>query len=145
MLTRQYEQLPMSKADHSNFNMDTSSATNLFHINPMHSLNCPFCPTSFSDKFQLKAHISQFHGKQMPFSCSLCGKGYLSAQGLDHHKSVHEGKKFSCPVCDIKMNQKGNIKQHLRRVHKSDQCMKCLQVYSIKDFSLHFQACRGNS
>ena len=102
---------------------------------------CTSCHATFTDKMDLKTHMSQIHGHKMPYCCQLCGKGYFSAMGLRHHKSVHEGKQFNCPVCDKKTNQKGNMKLHLRRVHKSDQCSNCLQVFPLEEFQLHVSTC----
>ena len=78
----------------------------------------------------------------MPFRCQLCGKGYLSRRGLSHHMALHEGKTFECPVCGREMNTKGNMKKHLRRIHKSDQCARCMQMFSVEELQLHIQTCQ---
>ena len=106
-------------------------------------LQCPSCPARFFGKNELKAHASQNHGDQMPFCCQLCGKGYLSHQGLrDHQMSFHEGQMFFCPICDRKMNYKNVYKRHLRNVHKSDQCSRCMQVFTLEEFKFHISSCQ---
>ena len=111
-------------------------------IETFNDFHCPSCPAKFVEKFELKTHMSHNHGHQMPFCCQLCGKGYLSYQGLkDHQMSFHEGKLFACPICDRKMNQKSNLKRHLRLIHKSEQCTRCLQIFHLEEFNLHISAC----
>ena len=105
------------------------------------SFQCSFCPSRCSTQNRLKAHMSLHHGDQMPFRCDICGRGYLSRPGLiHHHQSSHEGKTLTCPVCDCKKSKRNNLKQHLRSVHKSDQCMQCMEVIPLEDFDSHMQA-----
>ena len=82
-------------------------------------------------------HVSTMHADLMPFRCDLCGKGYHSAQGLLHHKVVHEGKTFTCPVCDRSLTQKGHLKKHMQRVHKSIQCISCMMVVPLEEYDDH--------
>ena len=109
-------------------------------LKPFH---CPSCPAQFFEKFELKAHMSGNHGDQMPFCCEICGKGYLSARGLHHHLSLHKGQLYICPLCDRKMNYKSVCKRHLRGVHKSDQCARCMQVFPLEEFDLHIKSCQA--
>ena len=102
---------------------------------------CTCCPAKFFDYSDLKDHMSNNHGNQLPFCCQICGKGYFSNQGLSHHMKLHEGKTFVCPICDRKMNQLGNIKRHLRNVHKSSQCTRCLNVFLLEEYDAHVQTC----
>ncbi|CAG5136839.1 unnamed protein product [Candidula unifasciata] len=93
-------------------------------------------------KSVLRHHMLQKHGDQMPYQCSLCGKGFLSHTGLSHHLMAHEGRKFVCPVCDSKFNQKPHLKYHLNNVHKVSQCPACLQTFNIGDeFNKHLLTC----
>ena len=107
-------------------------------LKPFH---CTKCPAKFLENSELKAHFSQEHGNEMPFSCQLCGKGYTSRGGLNHHMSLHEGKLFQCPICDRKMTQKGVINRHLRNVHKSAQCSRCMQLFHLDIFHQHVLTC----
>ncbi|KAH9500044.1 Zinc finger protein 1 [Bulinus truncatus] len=60
-----------------------------------------------------------------PYSCGICGKGFLSATGFNLHMQAHEGRKFMCTICDSRFNQKVHLKTHLRGVHKLAQCTNC--------------------
>ncbi|XP_005104484.1 zinc finger and BTB domain-containing protein 45 isoform X4 [Aplysia californica] len=105
-------------------------------------VKCPHCWEEYSDQSFLRAHMSTHHGHSMPFTCYICGKGYLTSSGLNHHSLLHEGKKFLCPVCDAKFTQKSSVKAHLRSVHKSSQCPTCSVVFMIgEDYNKHVVRC----
>nr|KAI8769351.1 zinc finger protein Xfin-like [Biomphalaria glabrata] len=61
----------------------------------------------------------------MPFSCTLCGKGYQTAMGLRYHMQAHQGQIFACPICQCKLTRKFSVKTHLRKVHNSVECLSC--------------------
>ena len=105
------------------------------------SFYCPSCPAKFIEMSELKAHLSQRHGDQMPFCCQLCGRGYRSRKGLWHHMNVHEGRMSMCPICYRTITQKTNFKKHLRNVHKSDQCDRCMKVFDLEQFNIHVSTC----
>ena len=125
------EQIHLSRYGHPQINS----------LEALKPFQCPSCPSTFYEKCELKAHISASHGDQMPFCCQLCGKGYLSRRGLNHHILLHKGQVFSCPICSQKTNRKDNMNAHLRRMHKSEQCSKCMQVFPLAEFHLHIAAC----
>lgn len=102
---------------------------------------CPHCPETLPWN-ALKQHISQQHGHEMPFVCSLCGKGFLTSSGLSNHMQAHEGRKFMCPICDFRFKQKGHLKQHLKSIHKLAQCTTCSQAFSLgEEFNQHVLHC----
>lgn len=102
---------------------------------------CMHCGEAMA-KTVLRHHMLQKHGDLMPYQCSLCGKGFLSHTGLSHHLMAHEGRKFVCPVCDSKFNQKPHLKYHLNKVHKVSQCPICSQTFDIGDeFNQHILKC----
>ncbi|KAK0070102.1 zinc finger protein 358 [Biomphalaria pfeifferi] len=105
-------------------------------------ISCMLCPEVLPDLAALKAHLSHFHGASMPFTCSVCGKGYASSSGLKHHMHLHEGKTFMCPVCDSKFTQKSTMKTHLKGIHMSSQCPQCFQVLKIgPEYDSHMLNC----
>uniref|UniRef100_A0A0B6ZLT3 C2H2-type domain-containing protein n=2 Tax=Arion vulgaris TaxID=1028688 RepID=A0A0B6ZLT3_9EUPU len=109
------------------------------------SFSCPCCYKVHLDNSTLRAHISQFHGEKMPYTCNLCGKGYLSTSGLSRHMQSHKGKTFMCPICDSKFTQKFTVKSHLRTVHGLDQCINCSSVLKLGiEFTQHMKDCDGN-
>ena len=80
--------------------------------------------------------------EDMPFKCSLCGKGYVSHSGLKHHERSHRGKQHMCPLCDSKFTQKFSIKLHLKNVHASIQCTTCMNIFKIgAEFNSHVLHC----
>ena len=105
---------------------------------------CPWCPQKLHREF-LKQHVSSKHGRHMPYSCLICSKGFLSYSGIYKHKFTHEGRKFCCPICDFKFNQKGHLKRHLRNVHALMQCHECLALISEgREFQKHILTCPGS-
>lgn len=105
--------------------------------NPLSLVSCYQCQEKLPPN-ALKAHISQCHSETMPFQCSLCGKGFLSVSGLNHHTLAHEGRKFICSICDSKFNQKAHLKSHLNKVHKLAQCPTCSLLFNVGDeFNKH--------
>lgn len=108
------------------------------------STYCPFCKETFPDMSYFRSHMANLHNDQMPFSCSLCGRGYLSASGLARHMQSHRGKTFTCPICDSRFTQKFTIKPHLRTVHGLEQCTACSMLFKLGfEFNQHVLTC-GN-
>lgn len=116
------------------------------HSHQFHSPNenhcCAHCPEIFQDGFTLQNHLQSDHGITLPYSCSLCGKGYLSSSGLYYHmQASHEKKSFQCPICDARFTRKGTIKSHLMGVHSAAQCPKCLTIVKFQDYNQHLKHC----
>ena len=111
------------------------------HRNRTEIRSCPVCSRSMPIVF-LKKHMSRFHGSQMPFSCKVCGKGFMSQSGMYHHKFTHEGRKFACPKCDHQFNQKTHLKTHLMRIHRLSQCQICNDTFEPgQEFDRHVLNC----
>uniref|UniRef100_A0A0B6YY08 C2H2-type domain-containing protein n=1 Tax=Arion vulgaris TaxID=1028688 RepID=A0A0B6YY08_9EUPU len=110
------------------------------------SLHCPHCLVIMRDMGSLKAHIVEAHNSLLPYTCSLCGKGYLSSGGLYLHKHVHEGKSYTCPVCDWKFAQKSSVKRHMARSHQCCQCAGCLAVLPLGvEYDQHMLYCNNKA
>ena len=126
------------------FSKDTALQSNTDAVNELvHRpiLQCPMCPIKVFDDYNLKAHMSQMHGDQMPFTCNICGKGYTSTNSLNRHLVTHKGK-FSCPVCDAKFTQKSSVKPHMKTAHQSTECPSCRMVFKLGDsFNRHVINC----
>ncbi|XP_053627388.1 longitudinals lacking protein, isoforms H/M/V isoform X9 [Cherax quadricarinatus] len=51
--------------------------------------------------------------------CPCCGRVFLHKNNFLKHYKTHTGEKpFSCPLCSFRTIQKGNLKTHVRCVHK---------------------------
>lgn len=123
---------------------DIQMSSNL-HLHMEKTLHCPHCQVIMANLSSLKAHIASTHQSQMPYICSVCGKGYLSSGGLYLHKQVHEGKSYACPVCDWKFVQKSSMNRHLKRSHQWCQCPVCLSVLSLGvEYDQHVLYCGKN-
>jgi uncharacterized C2H2 Zn-finger protein len=85
--------------------------------------------------------VCQFNS-EMPFTCPICGKGYVSKSGYYQHVRAHKGKQFTCPVCDTKFTHRFSIKSHLLNVHNASQCRLCSKVFTIGDeYDSHIRHC----
>ena len=62
-------------------------------------------PGAGADYNMTKIISSQFQATQ---------KGILQK----HIKSIHEGQKFPCPLCEYKATEKGSLQKHIKSVHE---------------------------
>ena len=103
---------------------------------------CPWCNQQLNTR-ELRQHMSTAHGSKMPFVCHLCSKGFLSQSGLNHHVLAHQGRKFSCSICDTKFKQKAHLKNHLQQVHKLAQCHTCFAMLAYgSEYNQHVLVCK---
>lgn len=100
-------------------------------------------PDIINARNYMKAQLSQFHDRITPYTCSLCGKSYVSHSGLSRHMLLHEGKTYMCPICDSKFTQKSSMKTHLKGIHKSSQCSHCSAILMLgREFNEHVLHCK---
>ncbi|XP_005104487.1 zinc finger protein 652-B isoform X8 [Aplysia californica] len=105
-------------------------------------LCCKLCPARFQYESDLKTHMSNRHGHSMPYTCSVCGKGYLIANSLYYHSLTHAGKFSVCPLCNTSFTRKFSMKLHLKKVHGSAQCRTCSKVFPLgPEFTRHIESC----
>lgn len=106
------------------------------------SLICTHCSAQFSNKHDLKTHISSQHGHHMPFTCTLCGKGYQTAMGLTYHKRAHEGTSYPCPLCNSRLTQRSSMRAHLKSIHSVAQCATCSGIFTVgQEYNQHVLHC----
>ncbi len=53
--------------------------------------SCSSCDKIFSNKGSLLAHAQESHGSSFPFSCLLCGAGFMQRWKLAQHTLIHTG------------------------------------------------------
>ena len=55
---------------------------------------------------------------------------------IQHHRAIHEGKKYSCRECDHQATSKGDLTQHQQSMHEENnyRCEKC--EYQATDLSI---------
>jgi len=88
---------------------------------------CTLCNKLFSNKNNLKTHVSSIHNKNLPFKCpySNCSKKYPNNTKLQTHIRTHKGiKPFICEICGKRFNENGNLKSHLNK-HEENKKFKC--------------------
>jgi len=79
---------------------------------------CDQCGKSFLSKEGLKFHAN-VHKEDKPYKCDVCEKGFSAPASLKNHKLLHTGEVFKCEFCDYTAVQKGNLKSHRIKIHKT--------------------------
>ena len=85
--------------------------------------------------------MSRQTGGKKPFTCEICGNGYMHMSGLSRHRIMHKGMQFNCPLCDNKFTQKYSMKLHLKSVHNSTQCPNCSMIFTGASYDQHLLQC----
>lgn len=93
---------------------------------PVHSERrphrCDCCGRGFRRLGHLTRHRRALHadGAAPPqsFVCRVCGKDKKCRSQLARHAVVHTGERpFACERCAARFNRRGNLQQHMRRMH----------------------------
>ena len=59
---------------------------------PPSIVQCNLCPKQFTRANNLKTHQLREHGKERPFICATCGKGFVRKYECDRHAGTHASK-----------------------------------------------------
>ena len=95
----------------------------------------------------LKNSENEEENKLKPFTCKICGKGYISSIGIQNHMAiVHEGKKsvsvekeeklHKCELCDKSYKLNNTLVKHVQNAHKEttiSNCHLCCMKFPSKD------------
>ena len=89
------------------------------HLVEKKCFECDQCDKTFKEKYTLACHIRIVH-LGIRSKCDLCGKSFTTKTHLTTHtKAVHSNiKRFSCSGCDYKTYGAGELRSHIKRVHK---------------------------
>jgi hypothetical protein len=93
---------------------------------PKPKLICISCGASFKYLSELTAHEYSHTTGGKPFTCDLCGTGFINKMNvINHMKIVHMGQqRFHCPVCGKFVKKSFNFKMHLNS-HSKEQKFVC--------------------
>ncbi|XP_041471561.1 zinc finger protein 585B-like [Lytechinus variegatus] len=100
---------------------------------------CLYCSKEFKRKCHLAEHIL-IHTGEMPFVCSLCGKGSRTKSNLNRHvKIMHPASSISheCPSCFKIFPSRPQLQRHLYLKHNKEkpfQCSECGRSFIKKGF-----------
>ncbi|CRK89119.1 CLUMA_CG002677, isoform A [Clunio marinus] len=105
----------------------------------MMGYKCRFCEQEFTHRYNLKKHLKEIHGQQEDHVCHICGKKYLTADGLNlHMRYTHEPhmndsknslKVNKCRKCCKSFPSVESLQQHKNEFHPKvlkEKCYICL-------------------
>ncbi|XP_067635454.1 uncharacterized protein [Eurosta solidaginis] len=104
--------------------------------------NCHLCTKSFKELRYLKKHLKRHKAKEgeRPYSCSECGKSFLTQCILKRHRLLHgEDKPYECPYCPLRFSSNTNIARH-KTIHegvKREDCDICGKSIRKSDLNKH--------
>ncbi|XP_073416516.1 uncharacterized protein [Dendrobates tinctorius] len=88
--------------------------------------SCSECGKCFITKSKFVIH-DRIHTGEKPFSCSECGKAFTDKGNLNRHQRIHTGEKpYSCSECGKCFTCKGKLITH-QRSHTGEKPFSCLE------------------
>ncbi|XP_035222659.1 uncharacterized protein LOC118195446, partial [Stegodyphus dumicola] len=112
----------------------TDHHTHMKNVHRMQTYVCKYCTFITSRANRLKAHVKQKHNQVSAVPTAAAIKGSKI--------------KLKCPVCQLFLNGKDNLDQHILLAHSVQtgpemwSCAKCLQpIGTAKEFTVHVFAC----
>lgn len=109
------------------------------------TLKCNLCQIQFSSGLLYRSHVNDFHrdAQLLPFSCTLCHKGFVTKAGLIQHVALHDQKKkITCFICDSKYTYRSSLRKHYESAHNMKECHYCKSVFrNGVEFNQHIVSC----
>jgi len=129
----------------------------LTHMIEKHRNDCPYCPVTFTDIWNLRRHIKNQHQtlyndyltavqkmraelqaeentkKGYMHTCKICPKKFRSASDVQKHEVTHNNEKlFSCKICKKRFAISYYLVRHTKEVHGSTKhnCKICKKSYN---------------
>ncbi|XP_034651985.1 gastrula zinc finger protein XlCGF48.2 [Drosophila subobscura] len=99
-------------------------------------LVCEICHTVTSSDHVLQSHIFKAHNiGELPFKCTLCDRSFVGRGELANHmQRVHIGKTHQCGHCERSFAVKSDLQLHIRTHtgHKPFVCELCGKAFRLK-------------
>ncbi|KAK4879838.1 hypothetical protein RN001_007984 [Aquatica leii] len=100
---------------------------------------CEACGKAYMESGSLRKHfLSKHSGRNKPYSCPRCGRGFDLRSTLTRHIRTHTGEKpFGCEICHKFYPSKSYLNKH-KMIHlntrgKSFICEICSKSFALKD------------
>ncbi len=119
------------------FTTDLEIHRKRMHGNVVLSMRCDLCEKTFRTKRSLDEHKIRAHNLAAPFTCALCGRGFVIPCKLDRHMATHTGDRpFQCGECGKTFAQKNYLTLHMD-THASEatfQCNICSKKFKTRKY-----------
>ena len=93
---------------------------------------CRYCKEDFSDKPQLRTHISEVHNL---YPCNLCEHKCASEKLLNKHFLLqHRNRKYNCCACNMSFKSVKKINLHMKQDHGKILeyfCARCDEKFGL--------------
>lgn len=96
--------------------------------------SCSHCQMKFHCQVVMATHIRRKHSGG--YSCKECGKVFNSRTARERHMmDQHNGRFFTCTICDKKFLEKKSYKGHMAAIHterRDYECPHCGKAFKRK-------------
>ena len=105
--------------------------------------SCSQCSFQTPRNDSLRYHIQSIHAQSiLKEPCKVCGKILKHRTISKHMKNVHQGKKYSCNICDMQYSSSSGLSDHKKSVHEGI-VHKCLEYKSAFSSTCSLTSPRG--